>query len=212
MRQPNRHSRQGFLLDHRVLRLAARYLPTMIVIILSFTWQILVIDMKTVAPWAAMTNKWTKPEHSVLANYVDDLELLSVWNSLHRGHWGVLFVLLGGFLSDSLTPFASGLFYFDPIHESTSNATLVRTSRFEFNNSIKAFDPSTRYVQQPLAALMRNSKYDVLLPPWTSTEYAFESFNLSDRIQDETLTTESVAFAGSLECGALKYDSKVTRG
>ncbi len=171
----------------------------------------LVIEMKKVVPWAAMTNKWTKPEYSVLANYIDDIELLSVRNSLRRRHWSILVVLLGGFLSGSLTPFASGLFYVDPIHESTSNATLVRTSRLKFNNSIMAFDPLTRYVQQPIAALVGKSRYDSLLPPWTSNEYAFESFNLSDRIQDVTLTTESVAFAGSLDCGVLKYDSKVTR-
>ena len=171
----------------------------------------LVVDVKKIAPWAAMTNQWTEPEHSIQANYIDDLEILSVWKSVRRRHWGVLVALLGGLLSGSLTPFAGGLFYVDPFHESTSNVTLIRTSRFEFNGSLSAFDPLTSNVDEPIAALVGNSRFGSLLPPWTSNEYAFESFNMSDLHHNVSLIMKTVAFGGELDCNTLKYNTKVTR-
>ena len=125
----------------------------------------LVIDLKKVTPWSAMTNKWTKFEDSILANYIDDLEVVSVWNSLRRKHWGVFVALLGGFLCGSLVPLAGGLFYVDAVHEATRNSTLVRTSRFEFNGSLDAFDPSAPGVEQPMMALEGKRDFYSLLPP-----------------------------------------------
>ena len=158
-----------------------------------------------------MTSKWVKPEDSIFANYIDDLEMKSLWKSFRRKHWGMLVGLLGGFLCGSLVPFAGGLLYIDPAHESTYNSTLVRTSRFEFNGSLDAFNPMTPNVEQPIAALVGASRFGSLLPPWTSSEYSFESFNISDTLRNASLSTDSVAFGGALDCGTLNYDAKVTR-
>ncbi len=191
--------------------MAIRFVPTILVILLSFTWQMLVIDLKKVTPWAAMTRKWTEPRESILANYIDDLEIMSVWNSFRRKHWGILIALLGGFLCGSLVPFAGGLFYVDPLHESTYNSTLVRTSRFEFNGSLNAFDLSSPKKAQQEAAVTEKDQFD-LLSPWTSSEYAFETFNLSDTHHNVALSTDSAAFGGTLACDIINYNTKVTRG
>lgn len=203
--------RQGFSANRRTINLLAQYIPTVTVIALSFVWQMLVIDMKKVTPWAAMTRKWTDPEDSILANYIDDLEVVSVWKSIRRRHWGMLVALVGGFLCGGLIPFAGGLFYVDPVHEITSNSTLIRTSRFAFNDSIAALVPNTPYVDQPIAALVGERRFRSRLPSWTSSEYAFESFNLSDTPHNKTLSMNSVAFGGILDCGPLNFQSRIVR-
>lgn len=180
-------------------------------VLLSFAWQKLVTDVKIITPWAAMTNRWTNIEGCIHANYIDDLEVKSVFKSFRRKHWGVLIALLGGFLCGSLVPFAAGLFVLDPLSDYTSNTTLIRTSRFEFNGSLKAFDPATPNVEQPIAALVGNSRFDSLLPSWTSKEYAFESFNISSGVPHGTLSKSSVAFSGNLDCRVINYDARVTR-
>jgi hypothetical protein len=171
----------------------------------------LVIDLKKITPFAAMSNKWAKPRDTILANYIDDLEMVSVWRSLRRRHWGMLAALLGGFVCGGLVPFANSLFYVDAVHESTRNSTLVRTSRFEFNGSLDAFDPGNPIAQRQMATSQGVDYFGSLLPPWTSSEYTFESFNLSDTRQNAALSVNSAAFDGNLDCATINYNTKVTR-
>lgn len=207
----NPFSRQGFLSDRRITNIIAQYLPTVLVILLSFTWHMLVTDLKKVTPWAVMTNKWSEPGESILANYIDDLEIISVWNSFRRKNWGILMALLGGFICGSLVPFAGSLFYFDDVHELIYNSTLIRTSRFEFNGSLDAFDPSNPIAQQRVAILSRVEVSDSSLPHWTSQENTFESFNLSGIHHNAALSVNSAAFDGTLDCGTINYNTEVSR-
>ena len=203
--------RQGFLSDRRITNVIAKFLPTVLVILLSFTWHILVTDLKKITPWAVMTNKWSEPGESILANYIDDLEIISVWNSFRRKNWAILMALLGGFVCGSLVPFAGSLFYFDDVHELKYNSTLIRTSRLEFNGSLDAFDPIKPIAQQRVAISARTDDFDSLLPHWTSREYTFESFNLSDTHRNTALSVNSAAFDGTLDCGTINYNTEVSR-
>ena len=203
--------RQGFLSDRRIINVVAQFLPTVLVILLSFIWHMLVTDLKKITPWAVMTNRWSKPRESILANYIDDLEIISVWNSLRRKNWGILVALIGGFVCGSLVPFAGSLFYFDGVHELIYNSTLIRTSRLEFNGSLNAFNPTNPIAQQREAIGARINIFDTLLPHWTSREYTFESFNLSDTQRNATLSTNSAAFDGTLDCGIINYNTEVSR-
>ena len=173
----------------------------------------LVIDLKKITPWAAMTNKWTEPGESILANYIDDLEIISIWKSSRRKHWGILTALLGGFLCGSLVPFAGGLFYVDPAHQFRSNSTLTRIIRLSLNDTrnLGYFDPRNPEVQQPISALVGNRRFGALLPVWTSNEYTFEGFNLSDTSRNASISVNTVAFGGTLDCSKINYDAKVTR-
>ena len=168
-------------------------------------------DLKKVTPWAAMSNKWETPEACILANYIDDLDITSLWTSFRRRHWGVFLGLIGGFLCGALVPFASGLLYVDPAHGTTYNTTLVRTSKFDFNGSLSAFNASNPYVNQPLAALAAENRFGSLLPTWTTNDYAFESFNLSNAPRNVSITGNSTAFSADLDCDTLHYDSEVVR-
>ena len=42
--------RQGFLSDRRIINVIAQFLPTVLVILLSFIWHMLVTDLKKVIP------------------------------------------------------------------------------------------------------------------------------------------------------------------
>ncbi|KAL8786153.1 MAG: hypothetical protein Q9195_008324 [Heterodermia aff. obscurata] len=164
-----------------------------------------------ITPWAAMSNNWKKSGACILINYIDDLEIKSLWTSFRHRHWGVFLGLTGGFLCGSLVPFASGLFYVDPAHIKTNNTTLVRTSKFDFNTSSSAFDSSNPYIDQPMAALAAKRRFDSLLPTWTTNEYAFESFNLSDAPRNVSISGNSTAFTANLDCDILRYNSEVVR-
>ena len=166
-------------------------------------------DLKKVTPWAAMSNKWEKPEACILANYIDDLDITSLWTSFRRRHWGVLLGLIGGFLCGALVPFAGGLFYVDPAHGTTYNTTLVRTSKFDFGDSFSAFNWSDPYINQPIAAIAANSLFGSQLPTWTTNEYAFESFNLSNAPSNVSISGNSMAFSADLDCDTLHYNSEV---
>jgi len=171
----------------------------------------LVTDLKKVTPWAVMTNKWSEPGESILANYIDDLEIISVWNSFRRKNWGILMALLGGFVCGSLVPFAGSLFYVDDVHELIRNSTLIRTSRLVFNGSLDAFDPMNPIAQQQSAHAERLENSGSSLPHWTSREYTFESFNLSGTHRNAALSVNSAAFDGTLDCGTISYNTKVSR-
>lgn len=203
--------RQGFLSDRKITNVIAQFLPTVLVILLSFTWHMLVTDLKKVTPWAVMTNKWSEPGESILVNYIDDLEIISVWNAFRRKNWGILVVLLGGFVCGSLVPFAGSIFYFDDTHELIYNSTLIRTSRLEFDGSLYAFDPVNLITQQQMEISARINLFNSSLPHWTSREYTFESFNLSGTHQNTALSVNSAAFDGTLDCGTIDYNTEVSR-
>ena len=207
-----RKFRNGFPADREGLLLTTLFVPTIIVVLLASVWQMMISDLKKVTPWAAMSNNWTRPEECILANYIDDLDITSLWTSFRRRHWGVLLGLIGGFLCGALVPFASGLFYMDPAHENVYNTTLVRTSKFDFNGSLSAFNVSNPYINQPIAAIAAKNRFGSLLPAWTTNEYAFESFNLSNALGNVSISGNSTAFSADLDCDTLHYNSEVVRG
>ena len=202
--------RQGVLSDRRITNIIGQFIPTVLVILLSFTWQTLVTDLKKVTPWVVMTNKWSEPGESILANYINDLEITSVWKSFRRKNWGILVALLGGFLCGSLVPFAGGLFYLDDVHELIYNSTMIRTSRFEFNASSDAFDLFNSIAQRQITMSSRLTLFDSSLPHWISRDYTLESFNLSDTHRNATLSVNSAAFEGTLDCNTINYNAEVT--
>ena len=206
-----RKIRNGFPADREALLLTTRFLPTVIVVLLASVWQMMVRDLKKVTPWAAMSSNWKRPEACILVNYIDDLDITSLWTSFRRKHWGVLLGLIGGFLCGALVPFAGGLFYVDPVHINTYNTTLVRTSKFDFNSSLSAFNSSNPYINQPIAAIAAKNRFDSLLPTWTTNEYALESFNLSNAPRNVSISGNSTAFSADLDCDTLHYTSEVVR-
>ena len=206
-----RRLRHGFPADREGLLLTTRFLPTIIVVLLATIWQMMIRDLKKVTPWAAMSNTWKRPEACILANYIDDLDITSLWTSFRRRHWGVLLGLIGGFLCGALVPFASGLFYVDIAHDNAYNTTLVRTSKFEFNGSLSAFNGSNPYINQPIAAIAAKNQFESLLPTWTTNEYALESFNLSNVPRNASISGNSTAFSADLDCDTLHYSSEVVR-
>jgi ABC-type nitrate/sulfonate/bicarbonate transport system permease component len=88
----------GFSADHQSLVLTTRYVPTVCVVVLSLAWKMLVSDLKKITPWASLTKRWRAAEDSILLDYVDDLEILSLWKSCRRRHWGLFLAILGGLI------------------------------------------------------------------------------------------------------------------
>lgn len=121
--------------DHPVS--LARHLPTVIVILFGFVWKMLVRDLKKVTPWSVMSStkgdRWVSADHSIMVNYIDDLEVVSVFTSLRRRHWAVFLGLIGGFICGLMIVWSNALFFVDLEYTSTSNISILRSSKFVFD-------------------------------------------------------------------------------
>lgn len=96
--------RQGLSTENKSAVQSARYLPTVAVILLAFGWKALVGDLKLVTPYSAMSQKWAESQKSVLLDYIEPLEIKSVWRSWNNGHWTMFLGLFVGLLSGFLVP------------------------------------------------------------------------------------------------------------
>ncbi|KAL8794657.1 MAG: hypothetical protein Q9195_002853 [Heterodermia aff. obscurata] len=62
-----------------------------------------------------------------------------------------------------------------------------------------------------MAAIAAKNRFEALLPPWTTNEYAFESFKLSNAPGNVSISGNSTAFSANLDCDTLHYSSEVVR-
>ncbi len=204
LNQINRR-RDGFPAHQKHLVNTTRYLPTAIAIVMEFMWKKFVWDLKKMTPWAVMTGTWVAVTDSLLTNYADDLELVSLWKSCRRRHWALTLALSGGFLVGSAVIFTTTLFYVDPVHATTSPAQLLRTSTLAVNESLVGQDDLLH--DRVFAAVLGVQRFDSPLPPWTSTEAAYESFNVSTPMpsKDVTISAETREFRARLGCHPVAY-------
>lgn len=190
----------GFSADHQSLVLTTRYVPTVCVIVLSLAWKMLVSDLKKIIPWASLTKRWRAAEDSILLDYVDDLEILSLWKSCRRRHWGLFLAILGGLILGLSTVFSTSLFYVDPFFDYSKSASFSSTSRFEFNGSI-----ASQPFNQSFANIVGQRRFGSKLPRWTTSEYAFESFGFPDALPNATWEAAVNGFTSWLDCSAIRY-------
>ena len=190
----------GFSADQQSLVLTTRYVPTVCVVVLSLAWKMLVSDLKKITPWASLNKRWRTPEDSILLNYVDDLEILSLWKSGSRRHWGLFLAILGGLILGLSTVFSTSLFFVDSSFDYSKSASFSSTSRFDFNGSI-----ASQPFNQSFASVVGQRRFDSKLPSWTTLEYAFESFGFPDALPNATWEATVNGFTSLLDCAPMRY-------
>jgi hypothetical protein len=106
-----------------------------------------------------MFEKWSEYWRSLLLDYVDPLEFVSVWKSTQPRHWPMFVVLIGGLLSGFWVILANSLTFVNlssPVKEDTG---LAKISQFSFNNKLATpngtlYMPWNYLAQQPYAAVI----------------------------------------------------------
>jgi len=97
------HRNHGFPMANNNAVYALRYMPTIAVIILVFVWRSLIEDVKFIMPYSVMSGRWRESSKSLLLDYVDPMEIKSLWSSARNRHWVAFLALVVGFLSGAVS-------------------------------------------------------------------------------------------------------------
>ncbi|KAB2576476.1 hypothetical protein DBV05_g4813 [Lasiodiplodia theobromae] len=194
---------------------AARYVPTVGIVLLGFACKAVASDAKRVTPWASMSRKWSKSSHSVALDYINSIEVFSIFSSARRGHWAVFVGLLVCFICGALVAVANALTYINLFASSSEPGTFNKATTFDFDGTLENTGNESLSIaytyegQQPYAAV-----YAELLPngrsaAWTKDSYVFESFtNTSQLAENTTIEAPTKAFHTGWTCHPLNLEQK----
>ncbi|KAF9894966.1 hypothetical protein FE257_004589 [Aspergillus nanangensis] len=196
----------------------ARYMPTLGVIAIGYVFKGIASDLKKLTPWSNMSGKWTTGSDSVLLDYANELEIVSVFAALRRRHWAMSVGLIGAFICGALVPFANSLTYVDLFASRTLPATFVQTSAFDFDNNPLATANGSLNVpwnytgSQPYARVYSEQASNSPPALWSTGNYTFDEFGLSDddstSLSNATFTADVNAISATLDCHQVRYDRR----
>lgn len=211
-------TRDGFVLRSSVASFI-NYLPTMAVVLVALFWEMVLKNLKEVAPWSLLALRWTRADEGLYSvNYIDALDFRGFLMSVRLRQFGVTLGYVGAVLCGALVPFANSLFFTDPIPRMVSSPdSLVRTSQLLVNDTLTgnpgpgrnsaAFDP------QSFINYMAIQRDNFAFPAWTIQQRAFESFNVTasssiqpfSRERNITLSATTGAFNINVTCDPLSW-------
>ncbi|KAL1633755.1 hypothetical protein SLS58_010944 [Diplodia intermedia] len=205
---------QGIPLDYNPYVIPMRYLPTLCLVAIGLVWKSVLGDIKRIMPWSAMSaDNEATAENSVLLNYVGKVEVLSLFESFKRKHWALSLGLIVGFLLGVSVTAANSLTYSELSAEISHDATLRKTTGFDFHGTLVTPNGSLTIASdhvgnQPYGAVSAQRVVGGPYTSWTSGKYVFESFQLADdqvSVQGADLDAEVSSFAASFDCKPLDY-------
>lgn len=177
-------TRDGFAVRSDV-RSLLNYIPTMVVILVGFVWDMVLKNLKHIGPWSLMATRWTRAEEGLyLVNYMDALDIKGFLLSIKLRQFGISLGYVGAVLCGALVPFANNLFFTDPISRTTTiSSNMVRTSQLLVNDTLTGNGDSTQnlasFDPQSFLNYMAIQRENFELPAWTIQRRALESFNLT---------------------------------
>ncbi|KAL3484225.1 hypothetical protein BJX62DRAFT_244153 [Aspergillus germanicus] len=187
-----------------------RYLPTLGVILMGYTFKGIASALKKVTPWANMSGKWATGRNSVLLDYVNDLEIVTVFTALKRKHWAVAVGLIGAFLCGALVPVANALTYVDLFSPRNVTATFTQVSAFTFNPDPLAMANGTLKIPwdstgaKPYARAISEQLGYGPRGVWATANYAFDQFTFPEA-HNATVTAEVDAISATMDCRRLGF-------
>ncbi|KAF4306343.1 hypothetical protein GTA08_BOTSDO04895 [Botryosphaeria dothidea] len=191
---------------------AAKYLPTIGVVALGFAWKALVGDIKNITPWSQMSIKWSKGSHSVLLDYITNIEVTSLIHAGRNGHWLVFAALTIGFLCGASVSLANSLVFIDLFSHTSVDTTFTEASQFSFNNALELSNgtlpiPFDHLGAAPYAAVASQRLPNGRFAPWTKDVFAFDSFGAASENLPRNSTVEATvkAFSTDFNCHSLNY-------
>src|SRR6201999_3910595 len=162
---------------------------------------------------SAMTDRIAPTSGSLQANYVNTVEIFSMWTAARRRQWPLCFGLLGGLIAAVLVSFTNALTYVDATAKvSEDGVGFIQTSNFNFTNRFVDSNGSLTMAwnyhgSQPYAGLTSSQQSNGKYPSWTSDGYAFTTFATNQypgKIINGTLSATATAFSAGLDCTPIR--------
>ena len=125
---------------------------------------------------------YTRPatsKETVFLDYIDPMNIISLWRSVKSRHWPVALTIIGGLLLKLSVVFSSGLFVLDIIHVEKPSRGLVASydfdvSKFDINSNDGA----------PYSTWYATQKFNLNYPVGTIPTQAYQPFNLTQAPHD----------------------------
>lgn len=198
---------QGIDANQQAVTNCIQYIPTIAAILLGFVWRSLVSDLKLMMPWSAITERTTSASESIMVDYVNKIEVLSILMAARKGHWPLWVGLVGAILAGVLVSFTNALTYVDIYGKvSQDSVSLRQSSKFNFTDALSYGNGTLAMAwdytgSQPYAALTSTQQSNGKYSTWTTDGYVFTSFESSDAApRNTTLLANATAFSAHLNC------------
>lgn len=147
-------------------------LPAVFTTIAAF-WAQIEYRSKQMTPWVLMAQEPQSVQKSLLLDYIDPMNIVSLYTSFRNHHWVVMSALAGTFLIQLITVLSSGLFVSS--ETTMRNVGAHMTAWDAFSGSVPATagaEPATNVY----GILASNLSY----PNGTLGQYSYQWFNSSD--------------------------------
>ncbi|KAF9885512.1 hypothetical protein FE257_012839 [Aspergillus nanangensis] len=175
-----------------------KYGPT--VVLLGGLWRQVDYWCKTLGPWQALYENWTDANHSVMIDYVGQIQVFACWSALRRKHWAVFGSITGVLLLRLMTALSTGIL---TVHEAhvTNGSVIVVPSVDPLSGVFgKSDSPYTR--QGPLEVYYGVLNQGLQFPDGLTDSFAIQTFKAKDPLPPKTtkLATNVTGFWPSLQC------------
>ncbi|KAL2075132.1 hypothetical protein VTL71DRAFT_74 [Oculimacula yallundae] len=191
---------QGLGAPSQRLHLLWKYGPTAIPVFISALWGQVELRTKQYLPWSIMYARPAKSKDTISLDYVEPMNVISLFTSVKSRHWPITFAIVGGMLLNLSVVFSSGLFSLDIIHVEKPTPDLIASydfdvSRFNLSSSDGA----------PYSKWYAIQKFNLSYPLGTTATRAYQTFNLTRPPHDFDTSAVSMngtagQFSASMSC------------
>ncbi|KAK3367800.1 hypothetical protein B0H63DRAFT_405165 [Podospora didyma] len=149
------------------------YGPTAVFVAISAAWVQVDYRAKQMPPWAAMAEGFQPARHSLLLDYIDPLNIVTLYKSIQNRHWTVTCAVAGTFLLQAAVVLSSGLFVSKQTTIYNTDAQVIVHDTFtgQFSGVID---------QKPAANAYGILSSNLTYPQGTYERYAFQAMRPRD--------------------------------
>ncbi|EKG21802.1 hypothetical protein MPH_00721 [Macrophomina phaseolina MS6] len=179
------------------------YGPTAVFTSIAALWAQVEYRSKQLMPWNALQRAPQRCETSLMLDYVDPMNIVSLFTSLRRSHIFVTVAIAGALIVQLMVVLSSGLFQAISVTVTTDDATLMAMEAFtgDYNDTITS---------RPASVIFGNLLYNLSYPLGTTQDYAYPLFD-SSHSSVESLAAVVDVFSADLDCSTAKVD-QTTQG
>lgn len=198
----------GIDLDDQAAANALRYVPTIFTIIVGFAWKGITSDYCMITPWAAISGKWAKAKDSILLNYVDALDIVSIYTAFTHRHWMLAIIITCGFLTGASVALANALAQEIVGSGITRQRELQIAERFVFNGSLAVPLGWRSSLPRLEWQYYNNEDREEGRFPWLTSTHVFPALNTEHYRRNATVVNTVVdTFSASLACTPIAYNT-----
>ncbi|KAF2146580.1 uncharacterized protein K452DRAFT_314831 [Aplosporella prunicola CBS 121167] len=168
------------------------YGPTAVSTLLAALWAQVEYRSKQMAPWNLMAQEPQPVGKSLLLDYTDPMNIISLFTSAKEKHFIVTTAIAGTFFIKLITVLSSGLFIALPTALKQSHSPLIARNVFYGNADAGVSAKSASVAYGTLA-------YSLQYPEGTTPLYAYQSFD-SPAASSFIVTAEVNVFSADLTC------------